>query len=67
MLTLEGVSKSYGKRQILGDVSLEFKAGLNLLMGPSGAGKSTLLRLCATVERPSSGTLSWGGKPLFKN
>ena len=66
MLTLEGVSKSYGKRQILGDVSHEFKAGLNLLMGPSGAGKSTLLRLCATVERPSSGTLSWGGKPYSK-
>jgi len=39
---------------------------LNLLVGPSGAGKSTLLRLCATVERPSSGQLLWDGQPYKK-
>ena len=63
MLALNAISKSYGKREILTDITHEVSPGLNLLVGPSGAGKSTLLRLCATVERPSRGTLSWNGKP----
>lgn len=66
LLSLNSVSKSYGKRTILSDVSHDFAPGLNLLVGPSGAGKSTLLRLCATVERPSDGTLSWEGQPYGK-
>ena len=66
MLTLNSVTKSYGKRSVLTDVSHTFTPGLNLLVGPSGAGKSTLLRLCATVETPSSGTLSWDGKPYAR-
>ena len=66
MLHLQVLSKSYGKRTILSDINHEFSSGLNLLVGPSGAGKSTLLRLCATVEKPSSGNLLWDGKP-FKN
>jgi ABC-type multidrug transport system ATPase subunit len=66
MLKLDAISKSYGKRHILNAVSHEFRPGLNILVGPSGAGKSTLLRLCATVERPSSGTLLWNGKPYSK-
>lgn len=66
MLRLDDVSKSYRKRGVLRHISHEFDAGLNLLIGPSGAGKSTLLRLCATVERPSSGTLFWDGVPYSK-
>ena len=66
MLTLDQVSKKYGKQHILSDVSHQFRPGLNLLVGPSGAGKSTLLRLCATVEKPSSGKLLWDGQPYSK-
>ncbi|MEM7492724.1 MAG: ATP-binding cassette domain-containing protein [Pseudomonadota bacterium] len=66
MLVLENVSKSYRKRSVLSDISHRFDAGLNVLTGPSGAGKSTLLRLCATVERPSSGALSWQGQSYSK-
>lgn len=66
MLTLDTVSKSYRERDVLMGIDHEFDTGLNLLIGPSGAGKSTLLRLCATVERPSSGRVLWQGKPISR-
>lgn len=64
VLELSGVSKSYGRKRVLGDISLNLAPGLTLLTGPSGAGKSTLLRLIATAERPQSGVISWDGKRL---
>ncbi len=63
-LELNGVSKRYGRKVVLAEVSLRFTPGLTLLTGPSGAGKSTLLRLIATAERPNRGSLSWNGAPL---
>lgn len=61
-LELRGVSKSYGRKAVLADVSHNFTPGLTLLTGPSGAGKSTLLRLIATAERPNRGTIAWEGR-----
>jgi len=63
-LDLRGVSKNYGRKSVLNDVSHTFTPGLTLLTGPSGAGKSTLLRLLATVERPSRGEIAWRGARL---
>ncbi len=63
-LCLENVSRRYGRKPVLEDVSHTFSYGLTLLTGPSGAGKSTLLRLCATAERPTGGALFWEGKSL---
>lgn len=63
-LRLENVSRRYGRKPVLQEVSHAFPRGLTLLTGPSGAGKSTLLRLCATAEKPSGGALYWEGKAL---
>ena len=63
-LALSGITKSYGRKVVLGDVSHTFEPGLTLLTGPSGAGKSTLLRLIATAEKPTRGSLSWNGERL---
>ena len=61
-LELKSVTKSYGRKRVLADVSLTFAPGLTLLTGPSGAGKSTLLRLIATAERPNRGAIAWDGR-----
>jgi len=60
-LELKSVTKSYGRKRVLADVTLAFAPGLTLLTGPSGAGKSTLLRLIASAERPNSGAIAWNG------
>jgi cell division transport system ATP-binding protein len=53
---LEHVSKTYGDRIALSDVTLSFEPGeWVFVLGPSGAGKSTLLRVLALAEKPSSG------------
>jgi len=64
MLTLTNVSRSYGRKEVLNNVTLTFAPGLSLLVGPSGAGKSTLLRLLATAEKPTKGELAWNGLAL---
>ena len=40
-ITIENVSKSYGKKQALNGVSFEMENGVYGLLGPNGPGKST--------------------------
>ncbi len=58
-IVLDGLTRRYGERPALEDVSLELAAGQTLVVfGPNGAGKSTLLRVLATLLRPSAGSAS---------
>ena len=51
-----GLSRRYGRRWALADVSLEVPAGsVTMLAGRNGSGKSTLLRVLATALRPDHG------------
>jgi heme exporter protein A len=55
-IELEGLTRRYGERVALQDVSLAVPAGATLVVfGPNGAGKSTLLRVLATLLRPHAG------------
>lgn len=64
MLELNNIGQRYGKKQVLSDLTHHFEPGVTVITGPSGAGKTTLLRLCASAERPATGTLTWKGKKL---
>jgi len=66
LLTLTGVSKSFGAVEALRDVHLELFGGqVHGLVGENGAGKSTLVKILAGVYPPDAGTLSLDGEPLI--
>ncbi len=65
MLFCEAVSKAYGGREILHDVTFTVSEGERVgLVGPNGAGKSTILRLIAGLESPDAGRAGYRGGAL---
>ncbi|HOX11931.1 MAG TPA: ABC-F family ATP-binding cassette domain-containing protein [Spirochaetia bacterium] len=60
-LTVEGLSKAYGDKSVVRDLSLTLDSGWKVaFVGRNGAGKSTLMRLVAGVDRDFRGTLRLG-------
>ena len=65
LIDVHGVDFSYGRLQVLFDVSLHVEQGEALaLLGTNGAGKSTLLRVVCGLERPSSGSVTYEGRDI---
>ena len=65
LLTLTGVSKSFGAVQALRDVHLDLHAHeIHGLVGENGAGKSTLVKILAGVHPPDQGRVTLDGRPL---
>jgi ABC-type multidrug transport system ATPase subunit len=65
-LEASGISKWFGKRRVLDDVSLSVGAGEAVaIIGENGAGKSTLLRICAGLIHPDRGRVSVSGRVGF--
>jgi ABC-2 type transport system ATP-binding protein len=60
-LTATGLTKRFGSRTALSDVSLAVRPGERVaVIGPNGAGKTTLLSILAGIQRPDSGSLHSG-------
>jgi ATPase subunit of ABC transporter with duplicated ATPase domains len=60
-LEVEGISKSYGDKQVLKDVSLKVERGDRIaIIGPNGIGKSTLLKIAMGQVEPDEGRIEWG-------
>jgi len=67
MVQAQHLRKTYGPTRVLDDVSLTLSAGESVtLLGPNGTGKTTLLRILATLQRPTSGSLSIAGVDALK-
>ena len=61
VIELNNISKSYGDKLLIDDLSLSIPAGAIVgIIGPNGAGKSTLFRMIAGEEQPDSGSIDLG-------
>jgi len=67
MLELDQLTKSYGGRTVLAQLSHVFQAGeFVAIMGESGVGKSTLLNLIAGLDAPDAGQVIVDGAPISR-
>ena len=65
LLELSNISYIVKDKSIISDVSLSVNQGVYItIVGPSGSGKSTLLKLCSDLISPTSGTITYNGRPL---
>lgn len=66
LLNVENIRKSYGKTEVLKDISFSLKKGeVLVIIGSSGSGKTTLLRCLNFLETPGNGKISVNDKVLF--
>lgn len=60
---LKNLTKCFGNRKVLDDVTLQIQEGETLaLLGPNGSGKTTLLKILAFLEKPTSGESMFQGE-----
>ena len=67
LVAAEHLSKWYGQVIGLNDVSVSIPPGITGLLGPNGAGKSTLLKLLTGQLKPSKGSITVLGEPVWGN
>ncbi len=65
MLNIEKLNKSYGKRQVLQDLTLHIQAGeIYGLLGPNGAGKTTTINILCNLLTSDSGAIAINNQPI---
>lgn len=57
-VVIDGLSKWFGNKVAVSEVSIAFEPGVTGLLGPNGAGKTTMLRVVAGLQVPSQGSVS---------
>ena len=64
-LIIKNVSKSYGNKKVVDNISLEIsKPGVYGLLGTNGAGKTTTIRMLLGILKKDSGEITWNGKEV---
>ena len=63
-IVINNLSKNYGKKSALKNVSVTIHSGMYRLLGRNDAGKTSLMRILATLSVPSSGEISMNGIPI---
>ena len=64
MLTVDHVTKKYGRFTALEEVSITFSDGVYGLLAPNGAGKTTLIKMLTTLLFPTAGQILWNGAEI---
>ncbi|NED79114.1 ATP-binding cassette domain-containing protein, partial [Streptomyces sp. SID11233] len=65
MIEARGLSKWYGAKKAVDDLSFTVRPGVVTgFLGPNGSGKSTTMRLILGLEQPSAGDVTVGGVPF---
>jgi ABC-2 type transport system ATP-binding protein len=68
MLEVRNITRSYGRKKILQDISFTARPGEQIaIIGRNGCGKSTFLRILAGVDTPASGQILLWGKDAVKS
>ncbi|MGN0160637.1 MAG: ABC transporter ATP-binding protein [Lachnospiraceae bacterium] len=68
MIEVKNISQSYGKKQIIRDVSFTAGEGECIgIVGANGCGKSTLLGVLSGIIKPSMGEILYGGQNALKD
>ena len=60
-IVIKNLSKNYGRKAALKNVSVTIHSGMYGLLGRNGAGKTSLMRILATLSVPSGGEVSMNG------
>lgn len=65
MLKIENVSKSFGNKKVVDNISINMnKPEVFGLLGTNGAGKTTTIRMLLGILKKDSGSITWNGKPV---
>ncbi len=68
MIEARGLSKRYGDKLAVDDVTFTVRPGLVTgFLGPNGAGKSTTMRMILGLDAPTSGSVTVNGKPFHEH
>jgi phospholipid/cholesterol/gamma-HCH transport system ATP-binding protein len=68
MIKIQGITKSFGDKLVLNQVSGVFEKGKpNLIIGASGTGKSVLLKCIVGLIRPDQGEVFYDGRNFYKS
>jgi ABC-2 type transport system ATP-binding protein len=67
IVVADHVSKWYGQVIGLNDITVSVPAGITGLLGPNGAGKSTFMKVITGQLKPSKGTITVLGEPIWNN
>lgn len=65
-LTIEKVTKSFGEKVAVNDLSFELTEGVYGFLGSNGSGKTTLMRILASVSKPTAGRILLEGEDICK-
>ncbi len=65
-IKIRNLTKEFQGVKAVDDITLEMQNGVYGLLGVNGAGKTTFMRMLCTLIEPSSGTITYNGKDIFK-